>query len=826
MSEAKGPGTGPASTLPPEKARVVIVGGGIIGCSVAYHLSRLGWTDIVLLERKQLTSGTTWHAAGLIAQLRASQNMTRLAKYSQELYGALEEETGVATGFRRNGSITVALTEARREEIFRQASMARTYGVDVERITPDEIAARYPHINLDGVLAGVYLEKDGQGDPANIAHALARGAKMRGAQILEGVRVTGMRREGRRITGLDWAAHGETGRIEAETVINCAGMWGREVGRMAGVNVPLQACEHFYIVTESIDGLPRLPVLRVPDECAYYKEDAGKMMLGAFEPVAKPWGMSGIPEAFEFDQLPEDFDHFEPILEKAMHRVPMFGEVGIHTFFNGPESFTPDTSYLMGQAPEMDNVWVAAGFNSIGIQSAGGAGMALAQWMDSGEKPFDLGDVDIARMQPFQGNRSYLVARAKESLGLLYADHFPYRQKATARGVRRSPLHAHLEARGAVFGELAGWERANWFADEGQAREYRYGWGRQNWFDNAAREHMAIRENLGMYDMSSFGKIRVEGRDAEAFMNHACGGDMSVPVGRIVYTQMLNSRGGIEADVTVARLSETAYLVVTPAATRLADQTRLRRLVGDREVVITDVTSGEAVLAVMGPRARDLLTRVSPNDFGNEASPFNTFQEIELGMGLARAHRVSYVGELGWEIYLPAEMAAHGFETLAETGVDLGLRLCGLHMMDSCRMEKGFRHFGHDITCEDHVLEAGLGFAVKTQKPDFLGREAVLRKREEGLQKRLVQFRLNDPEPLLYHAEPILRDGEVVGHLTSGAYGHALGGAMGMGYVPCAGETPGDLLGSRYEIEIAGTRVAAEASLKPFYDPKSERMKA
>ncbi|MGR3464491.1 GcvT family protein [Limimaricola sp.] len=815
-----------APALPPKQARAVIIGGGIIGASVAYHLTRLGWTDVVLLERKQLTSGTTWHAAGLIAQLRASQNMTRLAKYSQELYGALEAETGVATGFRRNGSITVALTEARREEIFRQASMARSYGVEVEKITPGEIAARYPHVNLDGVLAGVHLEKDGQGDPANIAHALARGAKMRGAQILEGLRVTGMRRDGLRITGVDWDAGGETGHIEAEAVINCAGMWGRGVGRMAATNVPLQACEHFYIVTENIDGLPRLPVLRVPDECAYYKEDAGKLMLGAFEPVAKPWGMAGIPENFEFDQLPEDFAHFEPILEQAVNRVPILGEVGIHTFFNGPESFTPDTSYLMGQAPEMDNVWVAAGFNSIGIQSAGGAGMALAQWMDSGEKPFDLGDVDIARMQPFQGNKSYLVARAKESLGLLYADHFPYRQKATARGVRRSPLHAHLDAHGAVFGEVAGWERANWFADAGQPREYRYSWGRQNWFDNAAREHMAIRENLGMYDMSSFGKIRVEGRGAEAFLNHACGGDLSVPAGRIVYTQMLNSRGGIEADVTVARLSETAYLVVTPAATRLADQARLRRLSAGHEVAITDVTSGEAVLAVMGPRARDLMARVSPNDFSNATNPFGTFQEIELGLGLARAHRVSYVGELGWEIYLPTEMAAHGFETLIEAGADLGLRLCGLHMMDSCRMEKGFRHFGHDITCEDHVLEAGLGFAVKTAKPGFVGRDAVLRRREDGLRRRLVQFRLTDPGPLLYHAEPILRDGEIVGQLSSGAYGHALGGAMGMGYVACARETARELLASRYEIEIAGTRVAAEASLKPFYDPASERMKA
>ncbi|MEO1115475.1 MAG: FAD-dependent oxidoreductase, partial [Pseudomonadota bacterium] len=546
---------------------------------------------------------------------------------------------------------------------------------------------------------------------------------------------------------------------------------------------------------------------------------------GAFEPNAKPWGMNGIPDDFEFDQLPEDFDHFEPILEAAVNRLPLLAETGIHTFFNGPESFTPDDAYHLGLAPELDNFWVAAGFNSIGIQSAGGAGMALAEWMDTGEKPFDLGDVDISRMQPFQGNRHYLFERSKETLGLLYADHFPYRQKATARGVRRTPFHEHLKANGAVFGELAGWERANWFADEGQEREYQYSWKRQNWFENAAREHRAVRENVGIYDMSSFGKIRIEGPDAETFLNHVGGGDYSVPVGKIVYTQLLNDRGGIEADVTITRLSETAYLMVTPAATRLADETWLRRHVGDHRVVITDVTAGEAVLAVMGPNSRALLQKVSPNDFSNATNPFGTAQEIEIGLGLARVHRVTYVGELGWELYISSDMAGHVFEVLHEAGQDLDAKLCGMHMMDSCRIEKGFRHFGHDITCEDHVLEAGLGFAVKREKPDFIGRDAVLRKREAGLEKRLVQFRLTEPEPLLYHAEPILRNGDVVGFLSSGNYGHTLGGAVGLGYVPCPGEKAEQVLSSAYEIEVAGTRVKAEASLKPLYDPKSERVK-
>ncbi|MEM1235248.1 MAG: FAD-dependent oxidoreductase, partial [Pseudomonadota bacterium] len=485
----------------PSQARVVIIGGGVIGCSVAYHLTKLGWNDVVLLERKALTSGTTWHAAGLIAQLRATANMTKLAKYSQELYGALEDETGVATGFKRCGSITVALTDERREEINRQAAMARAFGVEVEEISPAEVKAKYEHLNIDGVTGGVWLPLDGQGDPANIAHALAKGAKQRGAKVLERTKATGVTREGRRINGVEWQNEkGESGQIACEHVVNCGGMWGREVGRMLNANVPLHACEHFYIVSEAIEGLTQMPVLRVPDECAYYKEDAGKMLLGAFEPNSKPWAMDGIPADFEFDQLPEDFDHFEPILEDAVNRMPMLAEAGIHTFFNGPESFTPDDAYHLGLCPEMDNVWVAAGFNSIGIQSAGGAGMALAQWMEDGAKPFDLGDVDITRMQPFQGNKTYLYERSKESLGLLYADHFPYLQKRTARGVRRTPFHAQLAQRGAVFGELAGWERANWFARGSQEAEYQYSWKRQNFFENVREEHMAIREGVGMYD--------------------------------------------------------------------------------------------------------------------------------------------------------------------------------------------------------------------------------------------------------------------------------------------------------------------------------------
>ena len=810
----------------PSKARAVIIGGGVSGCSVAYHLAKLGWTDVVLLERKQLTCGTTWHAAGLIGQLRGSQNMTRLAKYSADLYVKLEEETGVATGMRQNGSISVALTEHRHEELLRQATLARAFNVDVSEIGPDEVKAMYPHLNVGDVVGAVHLPLDGQCDPANIAMALAKGARMQGAQVIEGVKVTGVTQADGKVTGVDWDSGEEQGHIVADLVVNCGGMWGRDLAGKSGVTLPLHACEHFYLITEPIEGLSRLPVLRVPDECAYYKEDAGKMMLGAFEPKAKPWGMDGISEDFCFDSLPEDFDHFEPILGMAMNRMPMFETAGIHTFFNGPESFTPDDRYYLGEAPELKGYWIAAGYNSIGIVSSGGAGMALAQWMEDGEPPFDLWEVDIRRAQPFQKNRKYLKERVSETLGLLYADHYPYRQVETARGVRRSPLHEHLKARGAVFGEVAGWERANWFAFDGQEREYRYDWKGQNWFANHAAEHLAVREGVGLFDMTSFGKIRVEGRDALAFLQRLCAGDMDVEPGRIVYTQMLNNRGGIECDLTVTRMSDTAFFLVVPGATLQRDLAWLRKHLEDEFVVITDVTAAEAVLCVMGPKSRDLMRAVSPNDFSNEAHPFGTAREIEIGMGIARAHRVTYVGELGWEIYVSSDMAAHVFEALEEAGVDLGLKLCGLHTLDSCRTEKAFRHFGHDITDEDHVLEAGLGFAVKTDKGDFIGRDAVLKKREEGLKRRLVQFRLEDPEPMLFHNEALIRDGKMVSYLTSGNYGHFLGAAVGLAYVPCEGESAADVLASSYEIEVAGKRHKAVASLKPMYDPKAERVKA
>ena len=818
----------------PSHASIVIIGGGVIGCSVAYHLAELGWKDIVLVERKQLTCGTTWHAAGLIAQLRATQNMTRLAKYSQELYATLEAKTGVATGFRQNGSITVALTDARLEELRRGAAMARAFGVEIDEISAAEIASKYPGLNVSDAKGGVYLDKDGQADPVNITQALAKGARNMGVKIFEGVHVTNILKDDHQVTGVTTSS----GNISADYVVNCGGMWARQIGQMAGVAVPLHACEHFYIVTEQISGLQKnLPVLRVPDECAYYKEDAGKILLGAFEPVAKPWGGDGIPEDFEFTTLPDDFEHFEPILEQAVNRLPILQQAGIQTFFNGPESFTPDDRYMLGEAPELKRFFVAAGFNSIGIQSAGGAGMALAQWIDRGRPQMDIWDVDIRRIHPFQSNRHYLSERVSETLGLLYADHFPYRQFATSRGIRKTPLHNRLAAHGACFGELYGWERANWFlpeeeAAQGKIPEYDYSWKRQNWFEFAKQEHLGVRNHAGLFDLSSFGKIKLVGKDAEAVLQRICANNVATETGKIIYTQWLNEAGGIEADVTVTRLAEDEYLIVTPAATIRRELSWLKRHIPeDAHCFAVDMTVSEAVIAVMGPKSRDILQPLIDQSLGNDDFAFGTAQDIHIAQAMARAHRVSYVGELGWEIYVSSEMAEHVFDAIYRSGEAHNMRLCGMHVLDSCRIEKAFRHFGHDISDEDHVLEAGLGFAVKLDKPasrfgDFIGRDAVQSKKQNGLEKRLVQFRLTDPELLLYHNEPILRDGKIVGYLTSGNYGHHLGGAIGLGYVPCQKEeSAADMLSSTYQIDVAGRIINAEASLKPLYDPSSERTK-
>ncbi|MDX1402715.1 MAG: FAD-dependent oxidoreductase, partial [Kiloniellales bacterium] len=560
-------------------------------------------------------------------------------------------------------------------------------------------------------------------------------------------------------------------------VVISAGMWSRELGRSVGVNLPLHACEHFYILTDPIEGLPgNLPVLRDPNGCAYYKEDAGKFLLGAFEPNAKPWGSAGIPDDFAFDELPEDMDHFLPVLESAIEIMPTLETAGIRKFFNGPESFTPDNSYLLGEAPEVEKLFVACGFNSIGIQSAGGAGKALAEWMVSGHPTMDLADVDVRRMMPFQNNLTYVRERVSESLGLLYAMHWPYRQKETGRGLRRSPFHHKLEELGACFGEVAGWERPNWFAPKGTPAKYEYTYKRQNWFPFAAEEHMAVREGVALFDQTSFAQFLVQGRDCESVLQRVCANDVAVAPGRVVYTQWLNDRGGIEADLTVTRLEEEKYLIVTAGAAATRDYAWLsRNIPSDAHCIASDVSSGYATLAVMGPKSRHLLSKLTATDLSNEAFPFGTSQVIEIGYAKVRALRITYVGELGWELYIPTEMALHVFEMITEAGLPMGLKPAGMHVMDGCRIEKAFRHWGHDITDVDSPVHAGLSFACAFEKNiPFIGRDALLSQKEKGVSRRMVQFALKDPEPLLYHNEPIWRDGEIVGYLTSGNYGHHL----------------------------------------------------
>ena len=809
----------------PSHARVVVIGGGIAGCSVAYHLTKLGWRDVLLLERRDLSCGTTWHAAGLVGQLRATQNLTRLAKYGGDLYERLEAETGQATGFRRPGSLSLARTPERMHELKRLASMARCFAVDVEVITPAEAARRWPLMRVDDLVGALWLPGDGRTNPIDTTLALARGARQGGATILENTGVTAVRVTNGRVSGVSTTR----GDVACEVVVNCAGMWAREVGRMAGVALPLHASEHFYIVTEPMAGVsPNLPVLRDPDGYIYVREEVGGLLMGGFEPVAKPWGMEGIPADFAFSLLPEDWDHFEVLMEQAVIRIPALAQAPVRRHVNGPESFTPDGRYLLGEAPECRNFFVAAGFNSIGIASGGGAGKAVAEWVVGGEPPMDLWDVDVRRVAPFQVNPRYLRERTVEMVGALYAMHWPYLQPATARGVRRSVLHDRLAAHGACFGVVMGWERANWYATGGMEAAYRYSYGRQNWFDCAAAEHRAVREAVGVFDQSSFCKLRLEGPDALAVLQRVCANDVDVEPGRLVYTQMLNARGGIEADLTVTRLAADAFAIVTAAAASTHDAAWIRRQLGDARAVLTDVTSGAAVLGVMGPRARALLARLTDADLSNGAFPYLASREIWLASAPVRATRVTYVGELGWELYVAAEFAAGVYDALVAAGEDLGLRHAGYHAMDSLRLEKAYRSWGHDLGSEDTPFEAGLGFAVRLDKgAPFLGREALLAQYQKPLARRLVVFVLEDAEPLLYHDEPVWRDGALVGRIASGAYGHTLGRAVGLGWVAHAdGVTDAFVASGRWEIEIAGDRVAARAQLAPPYDPKSLRVRA
>jgi len=816
------------STQPHREYDVVIVGGGVAGCSVAYHLAKIGVSDVALFERKQLTCGTTWHAAGLVTQLRATRNMTELAKYTGELFSSLEAETGQATGFRQNGSIRVATHLARFEELKRGVSMARSFGLEADVLSPDAIKQRWPAVSTTDIVGGVWMPKDGQVNPADVTMAMAKGAKAGGATLHEGTKVTRIIVDGGRAAGVET----DQGIVRAKSVVICGGMWSRTLAGDIGVSLPLHAAEHFYIVTEAIPDLPPdLPVLFVSDEHAYYKEDAGKILLGCFEPDAKPWGMDGIPEDFCFDTLPDDFDHFEPILEKAVRRVPMLADAGIQLFFNGPESFTPDDRYLLGETAEVEGLFCACGFNSVGILSSGGVGKALASWIKNRRPPMDLIDVDVRRMQPFQSNGRYLHDRTTETLGLLMDMHWPNRQYETARHLRRSPFHDKLRAAGAVMTEAAAFERPGFFKVKDATGEFGYSYGQQGWDGACRREVLNTHDNVSLFDHSCFAKFMVEGPDACAVLNRICANEIDGPTGRLVYTQWLNERGGIEADVTVTRLSETRFMVVTIASSQTRDMAWLKAHIPDDARAFTyDATSGLPMIALMGPKSRALLEALSGAHFSNEAHPFGTSREIEIGYATVRASRVTFVGELGWEIYMPAEFASYVFDQITQAGHDFGLGHGGYFAINSMRMEKGYRHWGHDISIEDTPLEAGLGFAVSYDKPcGFIGRDALMRQREAGRpRKRLIQVSLEGGAnaPYLHHDEPLLMDGEIVGSITSGAYGHRMGASMGMGYVTCTESVTTALLDAhQWEVEVACDRFPIKVKLGCWFDPKSTRIR-
>lgn len=813
----------------PSHARVVIVGGGVIGCSTAYHLAKLGWRDVVLLERKQLTSGTTWHAAGLVVCGGfATETMLTLAHYTRELYRNLEKETGISTGFKPVGYIQAASSASRLRMLRKNAAFGRSLGIDVQEITPSQFKELWPLADPKGVTAGFYFPDDGRANPVDATMSLAKGARDLGVRIFDGVEVASVIKKDGYAVGVT-TTRGE--QIRAEYVVNCAGMWGRKVGALAGVDVPLQATEHYYLLTEPIAGVsPDLPILEDVDTYSYFREEVGGLMLGLFEPVAKPWGMNGIPEDFAFGEIQPDWDRMMPYIEAAMERVPVLKTAGIKKLFCGPESFTADMTMLVGEAPELKHFYVAAGMNSLGILLGGGVGQTLAQWIVDGIPPIDVGEINIDRMLPYQNNPRYLQDRVVEILGLMYKETFPNTQMETARDVRKSILHERLEKHGAFFGSSAGWEYADWFAPEGkEAKVEKYSWDRQNWFEYNEAEHKACRENVILMDVSMMSKFLVQGRDACPILNHMSTSNIDVPVGKVVYTEWLNERGGIEADLTVTRIAEDAFLVVCSDLAHRHVETMIKRQVTrEAHVFLTDVTSGYALINVQGPKSRELLSRVSHADLSNESFPYMSMREIDVHYARAMALRVTYQGELGWELYIPTEFAPTTFDVLMEAGRDLGIRLAGMQTLNTLRIEKGYRDYGHDIDCTDTPLEAGLGFIVDFNKPGgFIGREALLKQKQAGpLKKRFVQFLLDDPEPLLYFGEMIYGNGKPIGYVRSGAYGFTLGGAVALSIIeddePITEEY---IKNSKFEIEVNNVMYSAKASLKPMYDPKGERVR-
>ncbi len=810
----------------PTTARAVIIGGGIVGCSTAYHLVRLGWRDVVLLEKAKLTSGSTFHAAGLVGQLRSNANITQLLKHSVELYQRLEAETGQATGWKANGGLRLACNAERMIEISRQATTAHSFGLEMHLLTPTEAGELWPLMDISDLHGAAFLPTDGQASPADITQALAKGARQEGALIIEDCTVTGVLVEHGRAVGVTT----EHGKIAAEVVVNCAGQWAREFGRLAGVNVPLVSVQHQYMVSEPIEGVTRdLPTLRDPDRLTYFKEEVGGLVMGGYEPNPKPWAEAGIPPGFNFSLLDPDFDHFEQLMAQALIRVPALEHAGVKELINGPESFTPDGNFILGAAPELRGFFVGAGFNAYGIAAGGGAGKALAEWIVGGQPPMDLWPVDISRFGRPHQSTEWVRSRTLE----LYAKHYtmawPHEEHASARPERVSPLYAVLRGQGACFGEKLGWERPNWFAAEGQEPRDIYSYGRQNWFSAVGEEHRAVRERAGLFDQSSFAKFLLVGANAAAALDWICANDVNKPVGSLTYTQMLNRKGGIQCDLTVARLAENRFYIVTGTGFATHDFAWIARSIpAGLDATLVDVTSGTAVLSLMGPRSRDILAAATPDDVTNAAFPFATWRAITIGGAPVQALRITYVGELGWELHVPSEHALSVYRRLWAAGAPHGLANAGYRAIESLRLEKGYRAWGSDIGPDHTPLEAGLAWAVKLRKNlDFQGREALLAQQARPLGKRLACFTLDDPGVVLLGRETLYRDGERVGWLTSAGCGHTVAKNIGYGYVRRADGVDDEYLkAGSYELEVAGKRVPCAFRRDPLYDPKMERVKA
>jgi 4-methylaminobutanoate oxidase (formaldehyde-forming) len=813
----------------PDRARVVVVGGGIIGTSVAYHLAHAGWRDVVVLERDRLTSGTTWHAAGLIVSFGStSQTSTEMRIYTRDLYARLEAETGLSTGFAPIGFIEVATEKDRLEEYRRVSTFNRYCGVDVHEISASEVKELFPLAKTDDILAGFYVKEDGRANPVDVTMSLAKGARMQGAKIFEGVPVTECLVSRGAVRGV----RTPYGDIEAEYVVNCTGIWARQLGAKVGVNVPLQAAEHYYLITEKMAGMSAsLPVLEDPASHGYFREEGGGLMVGLFEPICAPWNLGGIPEDFSFGEIAPDWDRMGPYVETALKRVPIALETGIKKLFCGPESFTPDLQPVVGEAPELKNYFVVAGLNSIGIITGGGLGRVVAHWIMHGRPDVDVTGMNIDRLHTYQANREYRAARTVEQLGMVYQCHYPTRSPLTARGVKRSPIHDRLAAHGAFFRDVSGWEGADWYAPTGvEPKEEGLSWGRQSWFPYWQAEHQATREGVILMDMSFMSKFIVQGSDAGKTLNFISANQVDGPVGVITYTQWLNEGGTLEADLTVTKLEDDRFWVVATDTAHRHVETWMRRHIPEgAHAFVTDVTSGYAQINIQGPRSRELMQKVTSVDLSNEAFPFRAAREIDLGFARVLCVRITYLGELGYELHIPAEQAAHVYDRLVAAGRDVGMRHAGLKTLASLRMEKGYRDYGHDIDNTDSVLEAGLGFAVDLEKPGgFLGRDAVLAKKAAGpLTRRLVQVLLKDPEPMLFHAEVVRRNGEPVGYVRAASYGFTVGGAVGLVMVD-AGEPLNQAYLDRgsWEVDIAGKLVPAVTSIRPLYDPEMKRVKS